>query len=111
MSKPRKGRGGGIVVQFTGEVALIRELESQIDESLLIHLKVGIENLILLTVYNLPRSEKLVLITELDKLLEHLTTKFDKILVCGDSNMDTLNADYTSSKYMILIALNGYDIH
>ena len=79
------------------------------DESLLIHVKVGKEELILLTVYNPPRSDKLVLITELDNLLEDLTTKYDQILVCGDFNIDTLKADYIGSKYMNMIASNGYD--
>ena len=108
MSKPRNGRGGGIMVQTTSEIALIGELESETDESLPIHVKVGIEDLILLTVYNLPRSDKLVLITELDKLIEHFTTKFDQFLICGDFNIDTLKADYISSKYMNMIASNGY---
>ena len=103
LSKPRNGKGGGIMVQTTSEVALIEELESEIDESLLIHV-----NLILLTVYNPPRSDKLVLITELDKNLEKLITKYDQILVCGDLHIDTLKADYISSKYMNMIASNGY---
>ena len=69
LSKPRNGRGGGIKVQTTSEVALIGGLESEKNESLLIHVKVGIKDLILLTVYNPPRSDKLVLITQLDKYL------------------------------------------
>ena len=109
LSKQRNGRGGGIMVQTTSEVALIGELECKIDESLLIHVKVGIEDLILLTVYNPPRSDKLVLITELDNLLEHLATKYDQILVCGDFNIDTLKADYTSSKNMNMVASKGHD--
>ena len=98
---------GGIMVQ-TSEVVLIGELESEIDESLLILVKVGIEDLILSTVHNPPRSDKLLLIFELDKLLEHLTTKYDQILVCGDFNLDTLKADYIRSNYMNMIASNGY---
>ena len=109
LSKPRNGRGGGIMVQTTSEVALIGELESEIDESLLIHVKGGIEDPILLTVYNPPWSDKLVLISELDNLLDHLTTKYDQILVCGDFDIDTLKAVYISSKYMNMIASNGYD--
>ena len=85
------------MVQTTSEVALIGELESETDESLLIHLKVGKEDLILSTVYSPPGSDKLVLITELDKLLEHLTTKYDQVLVCGDFNIDTLKAEYIIS--------------
>ena len=54
---------GGIMVQTTSEVDLIGELEYKIDESLLIHVKKEIEDLILLMVYNPPRSDKLVLIT------------------------------------------------
>ena len=68
LSKPRNGRGGGIMVQTTSEIALTGELESEIDECLLIHAKVGIEDLILLTACNPPRSDKLVLITELEKI-------------------------------------------
>ena len=108
LSKSRNGRRGGIMVQNTSEVALKGELVSEIEENLLIHVKVGIEDMILLTLYNPPRSDKLVLITELDKLLERLTTKYDQTLVCGDFNIDTLKADYISSKYMNMIASNGY---
>ena len=41
MSISRSGRGGGIMIQISDEVNLIEELNCELNESLLVHLKFG----------------------------------------------------------------------
>ena len=98
------------MLQLTNDAFVIEQLECAIEESLLVNLKLGNEAVILLVIYNSPRADKMRFIDEFDKTLECLVTKFEKIVVCGDFNIDTLKDNLLTRKYLNGIKSNGCEI-
>ena len=110
MSKSRVGRGGGIVIQIRDEVSLIEELNCGLDESLLAHLKIGELKIALLVVYNPPRANKQNCIFELCNTLENLSDSYDRIIVCGDFNINVLDTNQLTSTYLSTLRSNGFEL-
>ena len=109
LSKSRVGRGGGIMIQMRDEVSLIEELNCDLDESLLAHLKIG-DLKIALLVYNPPRANKQNFIFELDNTLENLNDSYDRIIVCGDFNINVLDTNRLTSTYLSTLRSNGFEL-
>ena len=110
LSKSRVGRGGGIKIQIRDEVSLIEELNSDLDESLLAHLKIGDLKIALLVVYNPPRANKQNFIFELDNTLENLNDSYDRKFVCGDFNINVLDTNRLMSTYLSTLRSNGFEL-
>ena len=108
LSNLRSGRGGGIMIQISDEVILIEELNCKLNESLLFHLKFGELKVALLVVYNPPRINKQNFIFELDKTLEKIIESYDRIIVCGDFNINVLDKNLMTSSYLWTMQSNGF---
>ena len=111
ISKPRSGRGGGIMVQMNHEVTLIEQLDCKLDESLLLNVRIKKQNLVLLIIYSPPRADKIAFVELLDHVLEHLSTEYEQVIVCGDFNINTLKNDMLQSNCRNTIKANGFDMY
>ena len=98
------------MIQISNEVNLIEELNCKLNESLLVHLKFGELKIALLVVYNPPRINKQNFIFELDKTLENINENYDRIIVCGDFNINVLEKDLMTSSYLSTIQSNGFQL-
>ncbi len=108
-SKPRGTRGGGVIVQCTQEVEVLEELPCEINESLLLQLRVKMNDFLLLVIYNPPRSDKLAFIEKLNFFLETLNPQ-KRVIVCGDINIDILKNNAASLSYQDTLESNGFEI-
>ena len=73
-------------------------------------MNIGNQKYFLLLIYKPSRVDKLAFITQLDLVLELLTVKCNRIIVCGDFNINTLKDDVATSEYKNAISGNGFDI-
>ena len=89
---------------------MIEELNSDLDESLLALLKIGDLKIALLVVYNSPRGNKQYFIFELDNTLENFSDSYDRIIVCGDFNINVLDANRLTSTYLSTLRSNGFEL-
>ena len=96
LSKSRSGRGGGIMIQISDEANLIEELNCKLNESLLVHLKFGELKIALLVVYNPPElTSRISFLSS----IKHWKTSYDRIMVCGDFNINVLDKNLMTSSY------------
>ena len=98
------------MIQISDEVNLIEELNCKLNESLLVHLKFEELKIALLVVYNPPRINKQNFIFELDKTLENINEIYDRIIVCGDFNINVLDKNLMTSLYLSTIQSNGFQL-
>ena len=89
---------------------MIEELNCKLNESLLVHLKFGELKIALLAVYNLSRINKQNFIFELDKTLENINENYDRIIVCGDFNINVLDKKLMTSSYLSTIQSNCFQL-
>ena len=78
------------MIQISDEMNLIEELNCELNESLLVQTKFGELKIALLVVYHTPRTNKQNFIFELNKTLENINESYDRIIVCGDFNINVL---------------------
>ena len=98
------------MIQISDEVNLIEELNCKLNESLLVHLKFGELKIALLVVCNHPKINKQNIIFELDKTVENINENYDRIIVCGDLNINVLDENLMTSSYLSTIQPNGFQL-
>ncbi len=108
ISKPRGSRGGGVMVQCTQEIEVLEELPCELNESLLLQIRVKMNIFLLLVIYNPPRSDKMEFIENLNCFLETFSPQ-KRVIVCGDINIDVLKNNVASLYYQDTIASNGFE--
>ena len=89
LSRNRKSRGGGVMIQCKDGFDVLGELDINLEESIAV--KVFHQGLyfVLIVVYNPPRSNKMEFIERLDEVLESFQSLMP-VIIMGDMNIDTL---------------------
>ena len=96
------------MIQINDEVNLIEELSCKLNENLLVHLKLGELKIALLEIDNPVRTNKQNFVFELEKTLENINESYDRIIVCGDFNINVLDKNLMTSSCLSTNQSNGF---
>ncbi len=107
-SKVRDSRGGGVMIQVYGSLSFVKEILSNLPESICVHLKSSFYNFLVMACYNAPRTNKLQFLDNLDSCFETLPDNIG-IVFCGDLNVNTLDDNLITRKYLNSIDSNGFE--
>ena len=59
-------------------------------------------------VYNPPKTDKFYFIEQFEHVLDTISAENDRVIICGDFNIDILKTNNLSSKYIDSIEGNGF---
>ena len=90
--------GGGILLQFVKEIDLIEEHSGSIDVSVLAEVRISGNPLLLLIFNNLPWSNKLHFLDQLDHDLAQISRR-NKVIVMSDLNIDVLRDEQVIGRF------------
>ena len=109
ISKPRASTGGAVMVKLKEIVTLIEELPAELEESLAILVRINQDIFLIMLVYNPPNSDKFYFLEQFEHVLDKISAKNDRVIICGDFNIGILKTNNLSSKYIDSIEGNGFD--
>ena len=97
------------MIQLKENVTLIEELPAELEERLTILVRINQEFFLIMLVYNPPKTDKFYFIEQFEHVLDTVSAKNDRVIICGDFNIDILKTNNLSSKYIDSIEGNGFD--
>ena len=110
LSKTRQGKVGGIMLQFAKEIDRIEEFPCSVEENVSVEVRISGNTLLLLVLYNPPRSNKLHFLAQWDHELEQLSRRNKKVTVMGDLNIDILRDDQVTRSFVEIVNSNGFSV-
>ena len=96
------------MIQLKEKVTLIEELPAELEETLTIFVRINQEFLLIMLVYNPPKTDKFHFIEQFEHILDTISAKEDWVIICGDFKIDILKTNKLSSKYIDSIEGNGF---
>ena len=103
-------RGGGVMIQVKEHVKILKQLETPFEESIFAEVEKNFFRLKIGVVYYPPRTNKLQFVNQLEDFLEMNNSTSEKVLICGDFNINTLLDNQLSTNYINGIISNGFEI-
>ena len=98
------------MIQVKEKVKILRQLQTPFEESIFAEVEKKFFRLKIGVVYNPSRTNKLQLGNQLEDFLEMNNSTSEKVLICGDFNINTLLDNQLSVNYINSIISNGFEI-
>ena len=106
--KNRAHTGGGVMIHMRDNMTILREIPTNFKEALFLEVEINIYKFKVLTFYVAPRVNKLMFVDTLDIFLEYFSESIDPIVICGDTNFDSLQEIDLTKNYKGCFASNGF---
>ena len=98
------------MVQVKENVKILRQLETPFEESIFAEVEKNTFRLKIGVNYNAPRTNKLQFVNQLEDFLEGNNSTSEKVLTCGDFNLNTLQENQLSANYINSIISYGFEV-
>ena len=85
-----------MIIQLKENVTLIKELPAELEESLTILVRINQEFFLIMLVYNPPKTDKSYFIEQFEHVLDTNSAKNDRVIICGNFNIDMLKTNNLS---------------
>ena len=108
LSKNSDSKGGGVMVQISGNCAFQTTYENMLEESLAVKIEKEGYFFCLVVIYNKQRANKMEFIEVLDEMLSNFNSKTFPTVICGDFNIDTLKDNLLTQNYVNTINSNCF---